>query len=87
MESLRWRTGLPARFRWMASVSAQAEHPRPLLGDMPAGDLEVGLTVAWCQPGPLVQLLVLRNPATSPISATITAASTGPMPGSCWMTW
>gem|GEM_PF-2600642 len=27
------------------------------------------------------------NRVTSPASATMTAASTGPMPGSCWITW
>ncbi len=27
------------------------------------------------------------NRITSPISAVMTAASTGPMPGSCWITW
>ncbi len=57
-----------------------AQYPRALLGDMPAGTLasdsrwrEVGLAQQLSCPG-------LRNRVMSPISATMTVASTGPMP-------
>ena len=57
-----------------------AQHLRALLGDVPAGHLDVGLAVPRSQPGPAAQLGTARNRCMSPISATMTAASTGPTP-------
>ena len=63
-----------------------AQHPRALLGDVPADHLGVGLVVPRRQPGPRAQPPGCRGTGVmSPISATMTAASTGPMPGSCWI--
>src|SRR4029450_5134738 len=62
-----------------------AQHPRALLGDMPADHLGVGLGVPGVRPAQEASCPGPGNRRMSPISATMTAASTGPMPGSCWI--
>src|SRR6266700_8386114 len=48
--------------RWMASISAQRSSRDPCLGDMAAGDLGVGLTVAGRQARPGAQLPGVAEP-------------------------
>lgn len=56
-----------------------AQHRGALLGDVPAGYLEVGLTVVGVRPAQQHSRRRQENRQTSPISATITAARTGPI--------
>ena len=62
-----------------------ADQPGALLGDPPAVHGGVGLVVLRGQPGPGGQLLGRAKRVTSPISATNTAPSTGPIPGMAWI--
>ena len=73
--------------RWMASVSAQRSIRDPCLVTCPRVTLRSDSRWRGVSPAHEHSCPALRNRVTSPISATITAASTGPMPGSCWMTW
>ena len=55
-----------------------AQQPAALLGDVPAMAVAVGLAQPGCQPGPRAQPSRVVERLTSPISATNTAAKTGP---------
>src|SRR5213078_1670989 len=52
----------------------------PLLGDVPAADLGIGFPVPGVSPAHEHSRAGVANRVMSPISATITAASTGPIP-------
>ena len=56
-----------------------------LFGDPTAVDRGVGFVVFWSQPGPAGQLRGSTKAVTSPISATNTAARTGPTPEIAWI--
>ena len=73
--------------RWMASVRAQRSIADPCLVTCPRATLRSDSRWRGVSPAHEHSCPALRNRVMSPISATITAASTGPMPGSCWMTW
>ena len=73
--------------RWMASISAQRRSRDPCLVTCPRATLVTGLAVPRRQDGLRAQPGRVLEPVTSPISEVITAARTGPMPGSAWITW
>jgi hypothetical protein len=58
-----------------------------LPGDRAAVAVGVGLVLAGRQPDPAGQLGGPGKRVTSPISATSTAASTGPSPSIAWIAW
>ena len=62
-----------------------ADQPAALLGDPAAVHGGVGLVVLRGQPRPRRQLRGPGKRVMSPISATNTAASTGPTPGISWI--
>src|SRR4029453_937831 len=62
-----------------------ADPPGAPFGDGAAAHGGVGLTVTRREPGPGAQLRAPAKRCTFPISATNTAASTGPTPGMAWM--
>ena len=70
----------------MASITAQRSIRDPCLVTCPRATLVSDSRCRGVSPAHEHSWAAFLNRVTSPISAVITAASTGPMPGSCWIT-
>ena len=73
--------------RWIASITAQRSSREPCLVTCPRATLMSDSRCRGVSPAHEHSCPAFRNRVTSPISAVMTAASTGPIPGSCWITW
>ena len=73
--------------RWIASITAQRSSRDPCLVTCPRATLMSDSRCRGVSPAHEHSCPGFLNRVTSPISAVMTAASTGPMPGSCWITW
>lgn len=83
MASLRWRTGFPAGWRWMASAMAQRGSREPCLVMCPRVTLIPDSRWRGVRPARLQSRPGWRKRVMSPIPATMTAASAATSPRHC----
>jgi hypothetical protein len=82
-----YKLALSLGIRWTASMTAQRSSRDPCLVTRPRLTLRSDSRCRGVSPVHEHSRAVVRNLPASPISAMITAARTGPMPGNCWITW
>ena len=87
MAALAAPAGVAGPFFWMASMTAQRSILEPCLVTCPRFTLTSDSRCLGVSPAHEHSWAAVLNQVTSPISAMMIAARTGPMPGSCWITW